>query len=90
MMPTAREALEVMYSAYMRLRDLGFNDIIYCPKDGTPFESVSVGSVGIHTTHYQGEWPDGTWYVHEAGDLWPAHPAMWRPIKEPKKGPDDD
>lgn len=77
-MPTVDKALLALFNAYQRLKELGFNDIMYCPKDGSVFEVVEIGSTGIHDCHYEGEWPDGSWWVHSAGDLWPSHPVLFR------------
>lgn len=77
-MPTEHEALHAMWSAYQRLRELGWNAIMYCPKDGSTFDAIEAGSTGIHSCCYVGEWPDGSWWIAEAGDLWPAHPILYR------------
>lgn len=76
--PDEQTALRLMMDAYIRLKDMGWNDIIYCPKDGSPFDSISVGSTGIHSCHYEGTWPSGSWWVADGGDIWPAHPALYR------------
>ncbi len=76
-----------MFLQYRKLKDLGWNDIIYCPKDGTTFLSISAGSTGVHPCHYSGEWPNGAWWVSDAGDIWPAHPILWKAMpkqEEPK------
>jgi hypothetical protein len=78
-LPDEQACIDAAFEAWLRLKELGWNDIIYCPKDGTIFSSISAGSTGIHDTHYQGEWPDGSWWVFDGGDLWPAHPTMWKP-----------
>jgi hypothetical protein len=75
-MPTEHDCLRVMMEAYSRLKDLGWNDAIYCPKDGSTFDAIEFGSTGIHACHYEGEWPNGSWWTHEAGDLWPSRPVM--------------
>lgn len=67
-----------MFLQYRKLKDLGWNDIIYCPKDGTTFLSISAGSTGVHRCHYDGEWPRGFWWIQDAGDIWPAHPILWK------------
>lgn len=33
-MPTEKEALAVMFEAFLRLKELGFSEACYCPKDG--------------------------------------------------------
>lgn len=82
-MPTVQDALVVMSEAYRRLHDLGWREAMYCPKDGSRFEVIEAGSSGIHVAHYNGKWPNG-WWIADAGDLWPSHPILWRPIQ---KGP---
>ena len=77
-MPTEKDALKVMVSAYTRLLELGWSPAVYCPKDGTLFDAIEAGSFGIGTCHYEGDWPDGRWWMHEAGDLWPSRPILWR------------
>jgi hypothetical protein len=80
-MPTEHDCLRVMMEAYSRLKELGWNDAIYCPKDGTVFDAIGVGSFGIHACHYEGEWPSGCWWTHDAGDLRPSRPALFRKRK---------
>ena len=77
-MPTEKDALDVLFQAYTRLRELGWNDAIYCPKDGSAFDVIEAGSTGIHTAHYEGAWPKGSWWVRDAGDLWPSRPILFR------------
>lgn len=75
-----REALMQMFDAYQKLKRLGWNDAIYCPKDGSHFLSIEPSSTGIHDTTYEGRWPDGHWWIYD-GDIWPAHPCLFKPIK---------
>jgi hypothetical protein len=60
-MPDEVTALKQMFEAYQRLKEIGFDDIIYCPKDVAVFDSISAGSTGIHDCFYMGEWPNGKW-----------------------------
>ncbi len=71
-------AIERMFSAYQELKRLGWNDAIYCPKDGTWFDAIEAGSTGIHNCRYEGEWPKGSWWIADAGDLWPSRPILFR------------
>lgn len=80
-LPTEQHCLRAMFGAYQRLKELGWNDIMYGPKDGSITETISFGSTGIHPAHYDGEWPDGRWWIHDGGDLWSGQPVMYR--KEP-------
>lgn len=61
-MPATDDALNVMQRGRSRLRDLGWREAQYCPKDGTPFAVIMYGSVGIFEGWYMGEWPKGHIY----------------------------
>ena len=78
LMPDVETALTVLTQAFHRLKELGWREAMYCPKDGSYFEVIEAGSSGIHTCNYFGKWPNG-WWISEAGDLWPSHPILWRP-----------
>lgn len=80
-MPTTEEALRAMQSGHSRLRDLGWKEGMYCPKDGTPFAVIQYGSTGIFEGWYMGEWPTGHVYCcdyldHPHGLLWKALDAL--------------
>lgn len=77
-MPDENAALRVMFNAYQRLRELGWGEAIYCPKDGTYFDAIEAGSMGVHACTYWGEWPKGGWWVADDNDLWPSHPILFR------------
>ena len=78
-MPDEQTAIGQMWSAYQRLTEIGWQDAIYCPKDGTVFEALTAGSCGVFDCFYRGEWPKGSCWVWEAGDLWSVRPILWRP-----------
>lgn len=78
-MPDEQAALGVLFRAFTRLKELGFREAIYCPKDGSIFEAIEAGSTGIHDCSYQGQWPTGTWWVHFDGDMAPSRPILFRP-----------
>lgn len=67
-----------MFCAVQALKQQGWQDIMYCPKDGTLFWSISAGSTGVHETYYEGVWPKGSWWINDAGDTWPARPILWK------------
>ena len=77
-MPDEAAALSQMLDAHQRLKELGWSEAIYCPKDGTIFDAIEAGSSGIHKCHYSGQWPDGSWWIHSHGDLWPSRPILFR------------
>lgn len=75
LMPTEHDALVHMCQARQRLRDLGWHDGIYAPKDGTVFQVVEIGSTGIFDCYYSGEWPDGYWNTMDDRDCYPSSSA---------------
>lgn len=77
-MPDEQSAIRAMCDAYTRLRDFGWNDPIYCPKDGAHFQVIEAGSTGIHDAAYDGEWPKGYWHIYGDGDVWPTRPTMFK------------
>lgn len=81
-MPDEEAALRVMARAHGRLLKLGWRDAIYCPKDGTEFEAIEVGSTGIHRCIYLGKWPRGSWWIIADGDMWPSRPILFRLLPE--------
>lgn len=90
LMPTEESARKLFFDAYRRLKEFGWNDAIYCPKDGSTFDAIEPGSTGVHNCHYEGEWPKGSWWVSADNDVWPSRPALWRATKkeEPANGTD--
>lgn len=77
-MPDEKAALLAMVAAHTRLGELGWRNAMYCPKDGSSFQVIEPGSSGIHRAHYEGEWPKGTWWVEDGGDLWPSRPCLFK------------
>ena len=82
LMPDEKTALRLMTDAFFRLKELGWRDAMYCPKDGTHFDAIEGGSSGIHDCNYQGEWPAGSWWIFAEGDQWSAHPILFRDAKQ--------
>lgn len=78
-MPDEKAAIRAMFDAWLRLRELGWREAIYCPKDGSLFKAIEPGSTGIHDCSYWGEWPDGDWHVHDDNDnTWPSRPILFK------------
>lgn len=77
-MPDEQAAINAMFEAWQRLKELGWNGASYCPKDGTHFRCIELGSTGIFDGNYQGEWPDGHWFLYDEHDCYVTKPAMFR------------
>ena len=78
-MPDETAALRCLMEAYTRLKELGWREAMYCPKDGSTFKAIEAGSTGIHDCHYEGEWPKGSYWVTD-GDVWPSRPILFKPL----------
>lgn len=77
-MPDDRAAIQALWQAYQRLKELGWREAVYCPKDGTEFEVIEPGSTGVHRCHYSGKWPNGSWEVGDGFDMGPSYPILFR------------
>jgi hypothetical protein len=82
LIPTEQDAIKLMFECHQRLQELGWREVIYCPKDGSVFDAISPGSTGIHPTHYSGDWPSGSWWCEDGGDIWPSRPCLYRPTAQ--------
>ena len=83
-MPTEEAAIVTMFQAWLRLKELGWREATYSPKDGTPFKAIEPGSTGIHDCIYMGDWPNGGWWIQDEGDLWPSRPCLFKPTAPPE------
>lgn len=83
-LPTEQSAINAMFEAYDRLKQFGWREAIYCPKDGSTFDVIEAGSTGIHKCHYEGEWPTGSWLVQDDDDTYPSRPVLFRKEQQPK------
>jgi len=78
-MPDEKSAIAMFFEAWLRLKELGWKEAQYCPKDGTSFDAIEAGSTGIHRCHYQGQWATGSYWVEAHSDLFPSRPVLYRP-----------
>lgn len=81
LMPTEESARHMFFEAWLRLKELGWKEACYCPKDGSEFEVIEAGSTGIHCCRYDGEWPKGTYWIMGDGDFYPSRPVLFRNAK---------
>ena len=71
-MPDEQAAIRALFDAHQRLKELGWKEPMYCPKDGSNFKVIELGSTGIFDCYYEGEWPKGTYMVSDEHDLYPT------------------
>lgn len=74
-MPDTHTALVALFSAYQRLRELGWREAMYAVP-GPEFEVIEVGSTGVHIASKDEE---TGWWILSDGDAWPSHPCLFRP-----------
>lgn len=84
LMPDETAAIHALFEAWLRLKELGWNDAIYCPKDGSEFAAIEAGSTGIHRCVYEGQWPTGSWWIRGDGDLYPSRPVLFKKNPPPE------
>jgi hypothetical protein len=81
LMPTEEDAARAMWEAYYRLKELGWREATYCPRDGRTLKFIEAGSSGIHDGHCDDQDRahklPGVW-LHSEGDLWPSQPVLYR------------
>lgn len=86
-MPTDEDAVRALHRAWLRLKELGWREAMYAPRDGSYFDSIEAGSTGIHNTRVMmlaHEHP--TFWVDADGDSWPARPVLFRIRAATKEG----
>lgn len=83
-MPTTQSALTVMQRGWSRLRNLGWREAQYCPKDGTTFAVIQYGSTGIFEALYMGDWPKG--HVYCCDYLSHPHGMLFKPLADLTEG----
>lgn len=85
---TERAYINAMFKAYRTLIDeYGWREIMYAPKDGTPFEVCGPSSTGIFPAQWLGEKND-LLFVADGGDLWPCgDAALFRLTSKPREKP---
>lgn len=79
-MPTEQKAIEALFEAWYRLKELGWTEASYVPRDGTLCEFIECGSTGIHKGDAD---ENGRIWLHADGDLWPSKPVLFRKVAGP-------
>lgn len=83
-MPDEQAAIRALWDAHQRLKELGWKEPMYCPKDGSNFKVIELGSTGIFDCCYHGEWPKGLYMVSDERDCYPTSTgvAMFKLLPE--------
>jgi hypothetical protein len=71
-MPDEQSAIDAMFNAWLRLKELGWREGMYSPRDGSMFKVIELGSTGIFDCSCRGEWPDCMWTIYDGHDAYPS------------------
>lgn len=79
-MPDDKSAIRALWSAQQRLKELGWREGCYSPRDGTHFQVTEIGSTGIFDCDCHGIWPNCTWTTYDEHDAFPSSkpPLLFR------------
>jgi len=79
-MPDEQSAIDAMFRAWLRLKELGWKEGIYAPRDGSIYRVIELGSTGIFKGSCHGDWPDCTWTTYDDRDSYPSSvpPSLFR------------
>lgn len=79
------EAIRLLQRIQLRLKELGWRDAMYAPKDGSTFDCIEVGCTAVLTNCTRDE--IGFW--HHDTDTWPMCPILFRAaLSRSPSGPD--
>lgn len=73
-MPDDAAALYAVFRGFLRLKELGWKNPIYAPKDGTPLQLLEPDSTGIHEGYRDAK---GRFWITDT-DVWPSRPMLYR------------
>lgn len=90
-MPDEQAAIRALHDAHQRLKELGWKEPMYAPKDGRRFKIIELGSTGIFDGAYRGKWPNGSWDSWDDRDMYCSStgPAMFKLLPEDQAKEDE-
>lgn len=81
LMPDEMTAVGVMWSAFQRLKELGWRETCYA-KTNERVQIIEAGSGGIHIGSRWKDWPSKDWMIEGADDLWPSTPCLFKALPD--------
>lgn len=75
-MPTEQDALNRLFECWLRLKELGWREAVYMPKDHSIHPLIECGSTGIHNGYHD---ETGRYWIVSDNDSWPSSPILYRP-----------
>lgn len=79
-LPTTNHCVVALLQTVERLREIGWRDACYAPKDRS-FDAIVMGGSGVHRCQWLGGTAGG-WFIEDTNDWWPAQIVVWREIGE--------
>lgn len=84
-MPDEQTAINMLFEAYQRLRELGWKESMYAPRDRSKLRLIEVGSTGIHEGYCEdrpsSKFPLKWFWLYGNDDLWPSSPILFKEAK---------
>ncbi len=80
-MPTEQDAVNALWEAYQRLRELGWQETAYAHSlkaEGVESQLIELGSSGIHVGYYHKTNDQDVWWIGPEGC--PSHPCLVKPL----------
>lgn len=80
-MPTEQDAVNALWNAHQRLKELGWKDPTYAhelKRSGITSRLIELGSTGIHEGYYNKVNDHDVWWI--GSDGWPSHPCLVKPV----------
>lgn len=78
-MPDDTAALVCMFTAWQRLKELGWREAMYAPCDSSPLLLIESGSTGTHEGYCD---PERRFWAYCGGDLWPSNPCLFKVVSD--------
>lgn len=78
------QGMKDIHKLTVELQNDGWRSAAYCPKDGSMFLAWCPTMAAPCMCNYQGEWPNGKWWIYVDGDTWPQNPGpvLWKPLPD--------
>lgn len=74
------ESVRLVSRIYLRLKELGWRDAMYAPKDSSPLDCIEAGCSVVLTNCARDE--NGFWH-YDGNDTWPLTPVLFRAALAP-------
>ena len=78
-MPTEQRAIRHLFDAWYRLKELGWREAMYAPRDRTWCEFIECGSTGVYKGYCDEE---GRIWLVDDQDTWPSNAVLFKQVPQ--------